>query len=127
MIDLYFQGGPLFMGLLSLIFLALLITSGLAFFKSNSTDEKEQPSKNPSPFAKLIRHIGLLALVLGVFGQLIGLYQAFDAIQEMGSVAPAMLAGGLKVSMISTLYGLLIYIISLLIWFVLKTLKKQHA
>lgn len=127
MIDLYFQGGPLFMGLLSLIFLALLITSGLAFFKSNSTDEKEQPSKNPIPFAKLIRHIGLLALVLGVFGQLIGLYQAFDAIQEMGSVAPAMLAGGLKVSMISTLYGLLIYITSLLIWFVLKTLKKQHA
>jgi biopolymer transport protein ExbB/TolQ len=127
MIDLYFQGGPLFMGLLSLIFLALLITSGLAFFKSNSADENEQPSKNPIPFAKLIRHIGLLALVLGVFGQLIGLYQAFDAIQEMGSVAPAMLAGGLKVSMISTLYGLLIYIISLLIWFVLKTLKKQHA
>ena len=59
-----------------------------------------------------LKECGTLALALGVLGQLIGLYEAFEAIQSMGSVSTAMLVGGLKVSMVTTLYGLIGFSIS---------------
>ena len=71
----------------------------------------------------LIKSVGLLALIFGVLGQLIGLFSAFEAIEQMGSVSPAMLAGGLKVSSITTIYGLVIYIVSLLLWIASSKLK----
>jgi len=63
--------------------------------------------------------LGLLALVFGIFGQLIGLYSAFQDIEIMGSVSADMLAGGLRVSSICTLYGMAIFLFSYLIWFVI--------
>ena len=53
-----------------------------------------------------------LSLAIGIFGTLIGLYDAFAAIENMGNVSQAILAGGLKVASTTTLYGLLVYIIS---------------
>ena len=63
------------------------------------------------------KSIGLFALVTGILGQLIGLYSAFSAIERIGDVSPAMLYGGFKVSMITTLFGIIIYLISLSLWF----------
>ena len=62
-----------------------------------------------------IKQVGLLALMVGLLGQLIGLYEAFRAIEIVQDVSPAILIGGLKVSMITTLYGLFIYIVGLLL------------
>ena len=75
-----------------------------------------------------IVQIGLFALVFGIFGQVIGLFQAFIAIEEAGDVSFAMLAGGLKVSMITTIYGFVIFLLSYIIWFSLKTVaaKKEY-
>lgn len=81
--------------------------------------EAEKEDKDPS----LIKSIGLFALVTGVFAQLIGIFSAFQFIEKAGSVTPALLAGGLKVSMITTIYGVLIFLISYGIWFALR-LKK---
>ena len=65
-----------------------------------------------------LKELGLLALAVGVLGQLIGLYQAFSVLEgfeeAMGEVAgESLIAGGLKVSLTTTVYGLLIYIVSL--------------
>ena len=65
-----------------------------------------------------VKELGLLALAVGVLGQLIGLYQAFSVLEgfeeAMGEVAgESLIAGGLKVSLTTTVYGLLIYIVSL--------------
>lgn len=62
-----------------------------------------------------VKQLGLLALAIGALGQMIGLFGAFEAIESAGGVSQAMLAGGLKVSSITTIYGLLIYVISLLL------------
>ena len=64
--------------------------------------------------------MGIFAAVFGIFGQCIGLFQAFMAIEAAGDISPAMIFGGLKVSMITTLYGIFIFLISFLIWFLLK-------
>ena len=65
-----------------------------------------------------LTELGLLALAVGVLGQLIGLYQAFSVLEgfeeAMGEAAgEGLIAGGLKVSLTTTLYGLLVYIVSL--------------
>ena len=56
-----------------------------------------------------IKSIGLFALITGILGQLIGLMSAFETIEKMGSVSQEMLAGGLRISSITSLYGLLIF------------------
>ena len=70
-----------------------------------------------------IKNAGLLAVITGILGQLIGLFSAFEAIQQMGSVSPAMLASGLKVSMITTIYGVIIYIVAILLAIIIKNRK----
>ena len=66
-----------------------------------------------------IKSIGLFSLITGILGQLIGLYGAFAAIERAMDISPPIMAGGLKISMITTLYGIMIYLISILIWIAL--------
>ena len=63
---------------------------------------------------------GMLALVTGIFGQMIGLYEAMKHISQIGEVSQAVLAGGLRVSSITSLYGFIVFILAHLIWFLLN-------
>ena len=67
-----------------------------------------------------VREIGLGALAVSVFWTLLGLYQMFGAIQTMGDVSFPVICGGLRMAMISTFYGLIIYFISLIIRIIQK-------
>ena len=114
--DLFYSGGPLFMSILSIIFIIMIVWTiyqSLSIFlgKEIQIDQTREKIKH-------IKTIGLFGFIFGIFGQLLGLYQAFDAIEQMGSVSPALLMGGLKVSMITTFYGFVIYMLSLIIWFI---------
>lgn len=51
---------------------------------------------------------------------LLGFYQLFGAIQMMGDVSFPVICGGLRIAMVSTFYGLIIYFISLLIRIIQK-------
>lgn len=52
-----------------------------------------------------------IAPMLGFMGTVIGMIQAFDAIQAMGDINPAVVAGGIKVALITTVTGLIVGII----------------
>ncbi len=52
-----------------------------------------------------------IAPMLGFMGTVIGMIQAFDAIQKAGDISPALVAGGIKVALLTTLLGLIIAII----------------
>jgi len=69
-----------------------------------------QGSKKASKAA--VREFGLLALTIGILGQLIGLYSGFMAIESIGNISPVILMSGLQVSMITTFYGLIGFVIS---------------
>lgn len=118
MFRLFYEGGPLFMGILTLLLLIVLVLAGRSWMKYSSKDRNVYETRRSLVYVK---NVGILAFVVGVLGQLIGLYSAFIAIEEMGGVSPAMLAGGLKVSMITTLYGAIIFIIALLIWLLMDS------
>ena len=64
---------------------------------------------------KWVKEIGIAAMVVGIFWSIRGLTQMLETLQMIGDVSPAVIIGGLKVTLISTLYGLIIYFISLII------------
>lgn len=49
-----------------------------------------------------------LAPMLGFFGTVIGMIQAFDAIAEQNNISPGIVAGGIGVALITTVSGLLV-------------------
>jgi len=102
MLDLFYEGGTLFMAILTILLLGVIV----CFFK----------------FPDWVKDLGILALSFGILGQIIGLYGAFKGIEQLGQVSQEMMAGGLKLSSITTMYGLLIYILSI----VLRLINKQR-
>ena len=52
-----------------------------------------------------------IAPMLGFMGTVIGMIQAFDAIQAAGTISPALVAGGIKVALITTVSGLVVAIV----------------
>ena len=95
MLHLFIEGGPLFMGLLTIELVFLLIAAW----------------KAPA----WVKEIGLMALITGILGTLIGMQQACDAIQRAGDISLGIMAGGMKVALITVVYGGLIYFASLII------------
>lgn len=76
---------------------------------------------------KYVKSLGLVAFVFGILGQMIGLFSAFTAIEAAMDVSPAIMAGGLKVSMITPMYGMVIFIISYVLWVLLDLLAARSA
>lgn len=74
---------------------------------------------------KLISHISLFALVWGFLGQMIGLIGAFDSIQIVGNVSPAVLAAGLKIALLSPVFGMIVFLIGRLGIIVLTWVQKD--
>jgi len=92
---LYVEGGAGFMTIISIFLILLLIAAWKA--------------------PKWVKEIGIGALVVGVFATLLGLLQVFDVVHMIGDVSLPVICGGLKVTLITTFYGLIVYFISLII------------
>ena len=49
--------------------------------------------------------------MLGFFGTVVGMVAAFDAIEAAGDISPSLVAGGIKVALLTTLAGLIVAMI----------------
>lgn len=114
----FMEGGALFM---SLVLICLLISiyftvKSLLNIKTNIEISK-----------KMLKHIsdsGTLGLALGVMGAFIGLITAFDVLEATGEAAPSIIAGGLKVALLSPLFGLFTFSVSKLAILILRIIQK---
>lgn len=52
-----------------------------------------------------------IAPMLGFLGTVIGMVQAFDAIQKAGEISPTLVAAGIKVALLTTVFGLIVAMI----------------
>lgn len=52
-----------------------------------------------------------MAPSLGFLGTVIGMVMAFDEIQRAGDISPTIVAGGMKVALITTIYGIIVALI----------------
>ena len=123
MIDLFYRGEPLYMGILTLllfIILSMAVIIGIPIFREKAVNIERTRRR-----ITYIKSVGLFTLIFGVFVQLLGLYGAFIAIESWGSVSPAVLATGLWTSSIPNFYGILIFLLSYLIWLGLNVRLKR--
>ena len=115
--DWFIMGGTLFMSILTILLVILVAVT--VYFAITIASGKASEKPNFKHQLKYVRSIGLFTLVTGILGQMIGLFQAFNAIEAVQDISPSILAGGLKISMITSLTGIFIYLISIVLWFLL--------
>lgn len=108
------EGGPLFM-YTTLFILIVIIALLIRGFVKPTTRNKT---------VTLVSSLSLFALVWGFLGQMIGLITAFDTIEAVGDISPAVLAGGLKIAILSPLFGMVVFLIARIGIIILNILKK---
>lgn len=69
-----------------------------------------QASKLESGCSWITLFIGM-APSLGFLGTVIGMVQAFDDIQAAGDISPTVVAGGMKVALLTTIFGIVVALI----------------
>jgi hypothetical protein len=112
MFKLFIQGGPVFMTILTVLLVGIFFAAWKA--------------------PRWIKEIGSFALVFGFLTLLIGIYQMFVALQQVAMdigegvtgvfdlISPGVLFGGLKIALIPVFYGIIIYLISLVVCLIKK-------
>ena len=114
----FLEGGALFM---SLILICLLLSIYFMIKSFLTVNTNKETSK------RMLKHIGdsgTLGLALGVLGAFIGLITAFDVIEATGGAAPSIIAGGLKVAILSPIFGLFTLSFAKLSILVLRLIQK---
>jgi len=114
----FMEGGALFMFLILICLLISIyfIVKSILNIKTNIEISK-----------KMLKHIsdsGTLGLALGVMGAFLGLITAFDALEATGAAEPSIVAGGLKVALLSPLFGLFTFSVSKLAILILRIIQK---
>lgn len=107
------EGGPSFMYPMLFMLLICIALIVYTFVKGDVQGKLK----------KLISHISLFALVWGFLGMMVGLIAAFDAISKATAIDSGVLAGGLKIGLLSPLFGMIIFLIARL-GLIGLTLKK---
>jgi hypothetical protein len=111
------QGGPLFMFVILFLLILILVLIVKGFL------EKGNHPKTIS----LIGSLGLFTVVWGFLGQTIGLIMAFGVIEQAGDVSMSVIAGGLKVSLLAPIFGLIVFLIARLGIIVLTWMGKETS
>lgn len=115
-------GGPGFMSVIYLLWLAVIVISLIILFNLN---RKEEQNRKLIRLNNAILFLGSFTFMFGLLGQAVGLYAAMEAIQAAGDISPSLMAGGFKVSLIAPLYGFLLLLISSIIWFVYRNILQK--
>jgi hypothetical protein len=114
MVRFFVEGNIKIMGTLSLLFLVILslsVASIILALKSNSSNAEK--IKNLLGY---IKSLALFTLVFAIFGQILGLVQIFDYLAGSEiEVAANILAKGIKITFHPTIYGIIIYLFSILV------------
>ncbi|HPM32612.1 MAG TPA: MotA/TolQ/ExbB proton channel family protein [Chryseolinea sp.] len=119
--ETYVQGGVPFMHPITLTFIANLIVIVMVIIKL--IQKKDVDAK----WTEAIKHLGGFALVLGAFGTIMGFYFAFSDLERMTETLPlSVISGGVKVALITVLYGLIVHVISLLAYILIKLFGKTQ-
>jgi hypothetical protein len=117
MIRLFLEGGPymILLALLAVVVLLLSVKWAFKLFFSRG-GEPDRGARG----VDAILFWGCVSAVLGFLGQFTGAYISLSVIRKAGLLNPALLAEGIAVSLITTIFGLAILFFSVLVWFGLR-------
>ena len=118
------QMGPfgILMIIISVVIAALSIKKAIDLFAG-----KDRPAADLERGLHAILFWGIIASVLGVLGQLSGIYNALNAISKATEISPRIVYMGFAESFTTTLYGLWTLFLASIIWFALFMKYKRLA
>jgi biopolymer transport protein ExbB/TolQ len=118
----FIEGSPLGMTIIFGLWLTAIILIGKLVYRWINKSESDE--KRNKAVSESILFIGSFAFLFGLFFQVIGMIQALKAIEAAGDISMALIAGGLKVSLIVPVYGFVLFLISYITWFINRKLSK---
>ncbi len=74
-----------------------------------------------------IKYLGGIAGLAGLFFQTVGLYRAFQAIQAATDISAIVVMKGVFLSFYTTMFGLGVFFVSMIIWYILKVTAGNKA
>lgn len=110
------DGGPVFTYTITLAFIAIIVLFVRAFIQK----------KENYKAIELIKQISWFAVAWGFLGRVFGLIGIFDKVQAAGDIAPSIMAQGLKMALVSPLFGILVFALARLGILVLVAAQKNY-
>ena len=68
---------------------------------------------------------GAFSAVMGVYGQLSGIYRALQIIAGASDISPSVILEGFTISFTTTMYGLVLFMVAGLSWFILLSRYRK--
>jgi membrane-anchored glycerophosphoryl diester phosphodiesterase (GDPDase) len=103
MVDLLIRGGVWFtlpLTVLAVVVIAVAAWDAWAILRRNETRPRRR---------RLLVQLGLFGFIFGLLGHALSLYEMMQAVERVDGVSPALVAGGLRVSFIVPIFGLLVF------------------
>ncbi|MCC1483652.1 hypothetical protein [Winogradskyella immobilis] len=98
------QGGPfMYIILITLLLSLFFIVRAFITMNKNITQSKKMIG--------LVNESSILSLVIGCFASVYSLIDLFDMVEAIGNVRPDLFSAGLKVSMLTVIFGLFAFTI----------------
>lgn len=119
-VEAYKMGGPYmhFITLMGVVMLLVVVVKAVELF-----GKKEAGTR----WLDLIIMAGSVAVAVGMFSQIVGIVMALEAIREAADVSPEIVFRGAIVSFYAPIWGFVVFIFSLLFYFVLKEVIKLRS
>lgn len=120
MIDLLLRGGLWFTLPLTVLAVVVLVVAGWdawMIVRRNKTRPRRR---------RLLVQLGLFGFVFGLLGHALSLYEMMQAIERIDGVSPALVAGGLRVSIIVPIFGVLVFAGAALLALCLAWMARRH-
>ena len=123
--ELFYMGGPQFMGALTVLF--VITTAWIVYHFLRGYYSKQANQEKILKMIEYGKSMGLFTMIVGFLGQMVGFIAMFEAIEQVSNVDPKLVYGGIKVTMICPIYGMLIFLFTLLLWFAASMLiERKH-
>lgn len=71
-------------------------------------------------------YLGSMSFFGGLIWSALGLYQILDYVQRIGDVKLTAIAGGLKASSVPSIWGLFLFLLSYICWYLLQMKKEDN-
>ena len=117
-------GGLLGMSIILILGITILVISILATARRIMHQEYSQLDEK---LMLSIKSLGGIACLAGLFFQTVGLYEAFQAIQAATDISAIIVMKGVFVSFYTTMFGLGVFFVSMIIWYILKVTAGNKA
>ncbi len=119
MLEAHKIGGPYrkVISILAILMIVILIWKAWEVFGKKHADYK---------LLDLILMAGSLAAATGIFSQIVGILQVLEAIRAAADISPQIVMGGAIVSFYAPIWGFMVFIFSLLFYFILKEIIKAR-